>query len=64
MATKLQDSEISQHIEDLADINNGMLVPSFAEGCVQRFVRTFADTQMRYNYERLWKAFPCNPEEN
>ena len=64
MATKLQDKEICQHIHDLADVNDGMLDPSFAEDCVQRFVRTFANTEMRHEYEHLWKAFPWNPEEN
>jgi len=58
MCVKLNDNEISQHIHDLADINNGLLVQSFAEDCVRRFVRTFGDTDMRHEYEKLWKAFP------
>ena len=51
---KLQDKEIGQHIHDLGDNNGGMLNIPFAEDCVRRFVRTFADPDMREEYEHVW----------
>ena len=51
---KLQDNEITQHIHDLADNNDGQLNRDFGEDCVKRFIKTFADNDMREEYEGLW----------
>ena len=51
---QLQDKEIGQHIHDLHDVNDGSLNMDFAENCVCRFIRTFANTEMREDYEAMW----------
>jgi len=51
---QLQDKEIGQHIHDLHDVNDGSLNMDFAEDCVCRFIRTFANTEMREEYEDIW----------
>jgi hypothetical protein len=54
MFTKLEDHEVGQHIHDLADSNYGMIPVDIAEECATIFIRTFADIDMREEYEAIW----------
>jgi len=61
--TPLQDEEIMQHMVDLLKANGGRIALPIGDDCVRRFVHTFADDDMKHDYEGMWHAYPA-PEEN
>jgi cyanate lyase len=60
MSRTLTENEVVQHIHDLHENNVSNLTTTSAEECVRRFIRTFADDDMRRDYEAMWVSYPTN----